>query len=119
MGNKTKIFGIIVGIFVIFTIVGIAYESATGLNMLTGEKKTSGAGADKWIQEETTPQSTSSSSIPSQTNEKLCDPSYPTLCILPNSPDIDCSEISYSNFRVLEPDPHGFDRDNDGIGCEK
>jgi hypothetical protein len=24
----------------------------------------------------------------------------------------------YSNFRVIGDDPHGFDRDNDGIGCE-
>ncbi|MEG4415050.1 hypothetical protein Q5692_30125, partial [Microcoleus sp. C2C3] len=31
----------------------------------------------------------------------------------------DCSDISQRRFRVLEPDPHGFDRDNDGIGCER
>lgn len=24
----------------------------------------------------------------------------------------------YKQFRVLAPDPYGFDRDNDGIGCE-
>jgi hypothetical protein len=28
-------------------------------------------------------------------------------------------EISYKNFRVTGIDPHGFDADNDGIGCEK
>ncbi|MEK0351186.1 MAG: excalibur calcium-binding domain-containing protein [Nitrosopumilus sp.] len=33
-------------------------------------------------------------------------------------PDLECDEIGYSNFRVIGNDPHGFDRDNDGIGCE-
>jgi len=31
---------------------------------------------------------------------------------------LDCGEIGYSNFRVVGSDPHGFDRDKDGIGCE-
>ncbi len=47
-----------------------------------------------------------------------CDKSYPDFCILPYPPDLDCGEIGYSNFRVIGDDPHGFDRDNDGIGCE-
>lgn len=47
-----------------------------------------------------------------------CDPSYPDVCIPPRPPDLDCDEISYSNFLVRQPDPHGFDRDNNGIGCE-
>ena len=47
-----------------------------------------------------------------------CDPSYPDVCIAPYPPDLDCDEIFYSNFRVVGSDPHGFDRDNDGIGCE-
>jgi len=46
-----------------------------------------------------------------------CDKSYPDVCI-PYPPDLDCDEIGYSNFRVIGNDPHGFDRDNDGIGCE-
>jgi hypothetical protein len=46
-----------------------------------------------------------------------CDPSYPTLC-LPSSPDLDCGEINARNFPVVGRDPHGFDGDNDGIGCE-
>ena len=48
-----------------------------------------------------------------------CDPSYPTLCIPPNSPDLDCRDIQARRFTVLEPDPHRFDGDNDGIGCER
>jgi len=47
-----------------------------------------------------------------------CDPSYPDVCIPPPPPDLDCKDIPYRNFRVLPPDPHKFDRDKDGIGCE-
>ena len=47
-----------------------------------------------------------------------CDPSYPGVCIPVFPPDLDCGEIVYRNFIVLEPDPHRFDGDNDGIGCE-
>ena len=47
-----------------------------------------------------------------------CDPSYPGICIPPNSPDLDCGEIGYRRFQVLPPDPHRFDGDHDGIGCE-
>ena len=47
-----------------------------------------------------------------------CDPSYPDVCIPPPPPDLDCPDIPYRNFRVLPPDPHNFDGDGDGIGCE-
>jgi hypothetical protein len=47
-----------------------------------------------------------------------CDPSYPTVCIPPYLPDLDCGDIGHKRFQVLPPDPHGFDRDGDGIGCE-
>lgn len=47
-----------------------------------------------------------------------CDPSYPSVCILPYPPDLDCGDITYRRFQVLAPDPHGFDGDHDGIGCE-
>jgi micrococcal nuclease len=47
-----------------------------------------------------------------------CDPAYPDFCIPPPPPDLDCGDIPQKNFRVLSPDPHRFDRDNDGIGCE-
>jgi micrococcal nuclease len=48
-----------------------------------------------------------------------CDPSYPDVCIPPYPPDLDCGEIQFKRFRVLPPDPHGFDGDYDGIGCER
>lgn len=47
-----------------------------------------------------------------------CDPSYPTVCIPPPPPDLDCKDIPYRRFKVLPPDPHRFDGDKDGIGCE-
>jgi micrococcal nuclease len=56
---------------------------------------------------------------PTPSNEKRCDPSYPDFCIPPYPPDLDCGDIIYRNFRVLSPDPHRFDVDKDGIGCEK
>jgi hypothetical protein len=47
-----------------------------------------------------------------------CDPAYPTVCIAPPPPDLDCPDIPYKNFHVLAPDPHNFDREGDGLGCE-
>ena len=47
-----------------------------------------------------------------------CDLSYPDVCIRPFPPDLDCPEVPHRNFKVLPPDPHDFDREGDGIGCE-
>ena len=47
-----------------------------------------------------------------------CDPAYPTVCIPPPPPDLDCPDIPYRRFQVLPPDPHDFDREGDGLGCE-
>ena len=47
-----------------------------------------------------------------------CDPSYPDVCIAPYPPDLDCGDIPQKKFAVLQPDPHRFDGDKDGIGCE-
>jgi micrococcal nuclease len=47
-----------------------------------------------------------------------CDPAYPTVCIPPPPPDLDCGDIPHRRFAVLPPDPHRFDGDCDGIGCE-
>lgn len=51
--------------------------------------------------------------------EPACDPSYPDVCIPPPPPDLDCPDIPHRNFRVIGADPHRFDGDNDGIGCEE
>jgi micrococcal nuclease len=55
----------------------------------------------------------------STSQESNCDPSYPTVCIATYPPDLNCKDIPYSNFQVFPPDPHGFDADSDGVGCEK
>jgi hypothetical protein len=56
------------------------------------------------------------------TSAQSCDPSYPDLC-LAAYPDLDCGDIGYSLTVLHDPsitayDPHGFDADFDGIGCE-
>ena len=56
---------------------------------------------------------------PTATRPADCHPAYPTVCIPPPPPDLDCPEVlPLVNFQVLPPDPHGFDADKDGIGCE-
>jgi hypothetical protein len=42
----------------------------------------------------------------------------PNICIPRYPPDLSCPDIPNKNFKVIGSDPHGFDRDNDGIGCE-
>lgn len=49
---------------------------------------------------------------------KNCDPNYTGACIPPYPPDLDCTEISATNFNSVGSDPHGFDGDDDGIACE-
>jgi micrococcal nuclease len=47
-----------------------------------------------------------------------CEVSYPDVCIPPPPPDLDCGDVAYHRFTVYPPDPHRFDGDYDGIGCE-
>lgn len=47
-----------------------------------------------------------------------CDASYPDVCIPTYPPDLDCGEVSFTSIRGTGSDPHGFDGDDDGIGCE-
>lgn len=47
-----------------------------------------------------------------------CDPSYPGVCIPPPPPDLDCADIRYRSFAVVGADPHRFDGNHDGVGCE-
>jgi hypothetical protein len=51
-----------------------------------------------------------------------CAASYPTVCIPPPPPDLNCADIPFTNFRVrwdvADPDPHHFDGNRDGVGCE-
>lgn len=47
-----------------------------------------------------------------------CAPSYPDVCISPPPPYLDCSDIEFRRFRVVGDDPHEFDGNSDGEGCE-
>jgi Staphylococcal nuclease homologue len=56
--------------------------------------------------------------VGSGTGSSRCDPAYPTVCIPPPPPDLDCSDVRFTHFEVLPPDPQHFDGDHNGIGCE-
>ena len=66
----------------------------------------------------TTTTSTTTTSTTTTTTKPNCDPAYPDFCIPPPPPDLNCSDIPQKNFTVLPPDPHGFDGDKNGFGCE-
>jgi len=40
------------------------------------------------------------------------------LAVPPPPPDLDCSDVRERRFTVLPHDPHDFDGDHNGIGCE-
>lgn len=48
-----------------------------------------------------------------------CDRSYPTMCIPIGISDLDCPDITARRFPVIGADPHRFDSDGNGIGCER
>lgn len=51
-----------------------------------------------------------------------CEASYPDICIPIGSADLDCGDIDARRFTVRwdvpNPDPHRFDGNGDGVGCE-
>ena len=47
-----------------------------------------------------------------------CSIYYPTVCIPDPPPDLDCGEVGFRNFEVLAGNPHRFDGNKDGVGCE-
>jgi hypothetical protein len=55
--------------------------------------------------------------VPAQAN---CSPAYPDFCIPPPPPNLTCEDaiVPFSNFTVRAPDPHRFDDNEDGRGCE-
>lgn len=60
-----------------------------------------------------------SSAMPPRTIARgTCDSSYPTVCIPPAPPDLDCDDVPHTDFRVRPPDSHRFDGEGDGLGCE-
>lgn len=56
------------------------------------------------------------STVPAAVN---CELSYPGICIPRYPPDLNCGDIPYTNFPIIGADPHDFDDNDDGIGCER
>ncbi|WP_276956366.1 thermonuclease family protein [Allomeiothermus silvanus] len=81
---------------------------------LEASREARAKGLGMWGGGASSPQGTT----PGTENRKGCDPAYPTVCIPPPPPDLNCGDIPYRGFKVLPPDPHRFDRDRDGVGCE-
>lgn len=65
-----------------------------------------------------TPAPPTAAPTPTANPRSGCSPAYPSVCIPPPPPDLDCKDVQFKRFTVLAPDPHRFDSDNDGIGCE-
>ena len=59
------------------------------------------------------------SAAPAPPPSSKCDPSYPSVCIPPPPPDLDCGDIPHRDFPVVGADPHRFDGNHDGRGCER
>jgi hypothetical protein len=53
-----------------------------------------------------------------------CDPNYAGACLNPDSYDYDCEDGSgdgpdyTGRIEIVGDDPHGLDRDGDGVACE-
>lgn len=56
--------------------------------------------------------------IPGEPGGTDCDAAYPDVCIPPPPPDLDCADVTERRFTVVAPDPHRFDADGNGLGCE-
>ncbi len=62
---------------------------------------------------------TATATVKATATSGKCDPSYPDFCIPPPPPDLDCKDVApHQRFTVKQPDPHRFDGDKNGIGCE-
>jgi hypothetical protein len=70
---------------------------------------------DSWSGCGSTQKITSSKSQNSYSSSN-CDPNY-SGCVPKSSRDLDCADVG-KNVKVTGDDPHGLDRDGDGIGCE-
>lgn len=47
-----------------------------------------------------------------------CDPNYSGACVPVVPYDLNCDDVPASNFASIGSDPHGFDREGDGLACE-
>jgi len=58
----------------------------------------------------------------SEAAAQQCDPNYLTWpgdpCVPVSAADLNCADINNTPVRVVGTDPHSFDGDNDGTGCD-
>lgn len=92
----------------------VAYEDAFAA--AAAEARAAGRGLWATCPDPTAPPTTATTAPGS--GRQGCDPSYPTICVPPSPPDLDCGDITERDFVVLPPDPHRFDGGGDGLGCE-
>ena len=84
--------------------------------LLDAEARAREAGAGLWTACETEADE-DDTDAGATSSEDGCDDAYPDVCIPPPPPNLNCGDIEYRDIRVLPPDPHGLDRDGDGVGC--
>ncbi len=115
----------IVGTFIVPLFLNPAFAACAWYDVMCNFQKndTSGSGVNKTAtitsnteNPTSTLPSVSSPDVNQQTNN--CDASYPDFCIPSPPPDLNCADVPQKRFTVTGSDPHGFDRDGDGIGCE-
>jgi micrococcal nuclease len=51
--------------------------------------------------------------------DEPCDAAYAGACLPAFAPDLDCSDLAARGFRSVGIDPHGLDRDGDGVACDR
>ena len=102
-------------IFLIVTLTtGFTSPNIFGQSNTLTPTNTSSTNATSGFDNQSSPITPSSASKAQQ----KCDPSYPEMCIPIDSPDLDCDQVIKNNFKVLPPDRHRLDNDEDGTGCE-
>ena len=110
-GHGGAIAGVI--ILIVFIVAGISVYSATRTHLSPASTSLSSTIEPSTPIATDSPPNTQPSSVASN-----CDPSYPDFCIPSPPPDLNCPDIGKKRFTVTGSDPHGFDRDGDGVGCE-
>ena len=99
------------------------YEAAGGLTAIRPPEESGTIGLNDESEQDGTSNNNDDnngddSSSSSSSSSDDCDDSYPDVCIPPPPPVLDCSDIDEENFEVRGSDPHGFDSNGDGVGCE-
>jgi PASTA domain len=57
---------------------------------------------------------------PAPAPQSDCDPAYPSDCLPPPPPDLDCADIGHRvEVEHRYGDPHRLDADGDGVGCDR